>query len=185
MEVTSARQNLAGQYVLVGKFLWKETGNKGCMNDKITWLRLLCSLVPQMDFSYLICHYDTPEVTFRSLWSYSNLVFFLFSCLVHFKPFTTPDPRAFGCDCLVSSQPLSQKMTNVTYTTELNRQKAIVASARTALSATDNNSTTSDNNYRTAHNKIFIQRFTKNENNGRTLHALAILSVHLPNLILL
>ena len=41
-----------------------------------------------------------------------------------------------------------QKMINVTCTTELNRQKAIAASARTALSATDNNSTTSDNNYR-------------------------------------
>ena len=37
-------------------------------------------------------------------------------------------------------------MINVTCTTELNRQKAIAASARTALSATDNNSTTSDNN---------------------------------------
>ena len=36
-------------------------------------------------------------------------------------------------------------MINVTCTTELNRQKAIAASARTALSATDNNSTTSDN----------------------------------------
>ena len=40
----------------------------------------------------------------------------------------------------------SEKMINVTCTTELNRQKAIAASARTALSATDNNSTTSDNN---------------------------------------
>ena len=38
-----------------------------------------------------------------------------------------------------------QKMINVTCTTELNRQKAIAASARTAPSATDNNSTTSDN----------------------------------------
>ena len=38
-----------------------------------------------------------------------------------------------------------EKMINVTRTTELNRQKAIAASARTALSATDNNSTTSDN----------------------------------------
>ena len=37
-------------------------------------------------------------------------------------------------------------MINVTCTAELNRQKAIAASARTALSATDNNSTTSDNN---------------------------------------
>ena len=36
-------------------------------------------------------------------------------------------------------------MINVTCTTELNRQKAIAASARKALSATDNNSTTSDN----------------------------------------
>ena len=38
-----------------------------------------------------------------------------------------------------------QKMINVTCTTELNRQKAIAVSVRTALSATDNNSSTLDN----------------------------------------